>query len=76
LGGDDVIEAMYPTACEDADGDPLDGAHRYQMRLDRLLAKAFWSVTMYETFCDGMAGYLVGYSISRSLIKETIPGLV
>ncbi|MGD8904898.1 MAG: DUF1254 domain-containing protein, partial [Anaerolineae bacterium] len=27
-GGNDVIEAMYPTAREDADGNPLDGAHR------------------------------------------------
>jgi hypothetical protein len=76
-GGNDVIEAMYPTAREDADGNPLDGAHRYQMRFDTLPpAKAFWSVTMYDTSYDGTAGYLVENPINRYLINSTIPGLV
>jgi hypothetical protein len=76
-GGNDVIEAMYPTAREDADGNPLDGAHRYQMRFDTLPpAKAFWSVTMYDTSYDGTAGYLVENPINRYLINSTTPGLV
>ena len=76
-GGNDVIEAIYPTAREDADGKPLDGAHRYQLRFDTLPpAKAFWSVTMYDTSYDGTAGYLVENPIDRYLINSTTAGLV
>lgn len=76
-GGNDVIEATYPTAREDADGEPLDGAHRYQITFDTLPpAKAFWSVTMYDTSYDGTAGYLVENPINRYLINSTTPGLV
>jgi hypothetical protein len=76
-GGNDVIEAIYPTAREDADGKPLDGAHRYQMSFDSMPpARAFWSVTMYDTSYDGMAGYLVENPIKRYLINSTTPGLV
>jgi hypothetical protein len=76
-GGNDVIEAMYPTAREDADGNPLDGAHRYQMQFDALPpAKAFWSVTMYDTSYDGTAGYFVANPINRYLINSTTSDLV
>jgi hypothetical protein len=76
-GGNDVIEATYPTAREDADGEPLDGAHRYQITFDTLRpAKAFWSVTMYDTSYDGTAGYLVENPINRYLINSTTQGLV
>jgi len=76
-GGNDVIEAMYPTAREDSDGEPLDGAHRYQITFTTPPpAKAFWSVTMYDKTYDGTAGYLVENPINRYLINSTIPGLV
>jgi len=76
-GGNDVIEAMYPTASEDAGGDPLDGAHRYQITFTTPPpAKAFWSVTMYDTSYDGTAGYLVENPINRYLINSTTEGLV
>ncbi len=76
-GGNDVIEAMYPTAREDAGGEPLDGAHRYQITFTTPPpAKAFWSVTMYDTSYDGTAGYLVENSINRYLINSTTEGLV
>jgi len=76
-GGNDVIEAIYPTAREDADGEPFDGSHRYQITFDtRPPAKAFWSVTMYDTSYDGTAGYLVENPINRYLINSTTPGLV
>jgi hypothetical protein len=76
-GGNDVIEATYPTARQDADGEPLDGAHRYQITFDMLPpAKAFWSVTMYDTSYDGTAGYLVENPINRYLINSTTEGLV
>jgi hypothetical protein len=76
-GGNDVIEAVYPTAREDADGEPLNGAHRYQLTFTTLPpAKAFWSVTMYDTSYDGTAGYLVENPINRYLINSTTQGLV
>lgn len=76
-GGNDVIEALYPTARADADGNPLDGAHRYQIRFTTPPpARAFWSVTMYDTTYDGAAGYLVENPINRYLVNSTTRGLV
>jgi len=76
-GGNDVIEAIYPTAREDADGEPFDGAYRYQITFSTPPpAKAFWSITMYDTSYDGTAGYLVENPINRYLINSTTPGLV
>jgi hypothetical protein len=76
-GGNDVVEAVYPTAREDADGQPFDGAHRYQMTFETLPpAKAFWSVTMYDKSYDGTAGYLVENPINRYLINSTTEGLI
>ena len=39
-------------------------------------AKAFWSVTMYDTSYDGTAGYLIENPINRYLINSTTQGLV
>jgi hypothetical protein len=76
-GGNDVIEAIYPTAREDASGESLDGAHRYQITFTTLPpAKAFWSVTMYDTSYDDTAGYLVENPINRYLVNSTTEGLV
>jgi hypothetical protein len=76
-GGNDVVEAIYPTAREDAAGEPLEGAHRYRITFTTPPpAKAFWSVTMYDTSYDGTAGYLVKNPINRYLINSTTPGLI
>ncbi|HSG85620.1 MAG TPA: DUF1254 domain-containing protein, partial [Candidatus Limnocylindrales bacterium] len=76
-GGNDVSEALYPLAREDADGEPLRGDRRYRIRMTSLPpAKAFWSVTMYDTSYDGVAGYLVENPIDRYLINPTTQGLV
>jgi hypothetical protein len=76
-GGNDRIEAFYPIAREDSDGKPLDGANRYRLKLATPPpAKAFWSVTMYDTSYDGVAGYLVENPINRYLINSTTRGLV
>jgi hypothetical protein len=76
-GGNDAIEATYPLAREDAAGQPLDGDHRYQIAFATPPpAKAFWSVTMYDTSYDGTAGYLVENPINRYLINSTTEGLV
>jgi hypothetical protein len=76
-GGNDRIEAHYPMARTDIDGNPLDGNGEYQMTLETPPpVHAFWSVTMYDTSYDGTAGYLVENPINRYLINETTQGLV
>lgn len=76
-GGNDAIEAFYPLAREDEAREPLDGAYRYQITFTTPPpAKAFWSVTMYDTSYDGTAGYLVENPINRYLINSTTEGLV
>jgi hypothetical protein len=76
-GGNDLIEATYPTTREDDSGQPLDGTQRYQLKFTALPpAKAFWSITMYDTSYDGTAGYLVENPINRYLINSTTEGLV
>ncbi len=76
-GGNDTIEAFYPTAREDADGEPLDGSSHYRLKLTSPPpCKAFWSVTIYDTSYDGTAGYLVENPIDRYLINSTTEGLV
>lgn len=76
-GGNDRIEASYPMARVDGEGDPLDGTAKYQLRLDTAPpVKAFWSVTMYDTSYDGTAGYLVENAIGRYLINGLTAGLV
>ena len=76
-GGNDLVEATYPTTREDDSGNPLDGAQRYQLTFTTLPpAKAFWSITMYDTSYDGTAGYLVENPINRYLINSTTEGLV
>lgn len=76
-GGNDVEEALYPLCREDGEGRALDGAHRYRLTLvTDPPAKAFWSVTVYDTSYDGTAGYLVDNPIDRYLINSTTEGLV
>jgi hypothetical protein len=76
-GGNDAVEAFYPIARKDGDGNPLDGDHRYRLTFASLPpCKAFWSVTMYDTSYDGTAGYLVENPINRFLINSNTQGLV
>ena len=51
IWGNSEEEAMYPAYYVDADGEKLDGSHRYTLRFapDQLPpVEAFWSLTMYE----------------------------
>ncbi len=76
-GGNDKIEAYYPMARADADGNPFDGADNYQLRLETdPPVRAFWSVTMYDTSYDGTAGYMVENPIDRYLVSSVTEGLV
>jgi hypothetical protein len=76
-GGNDKIEAFYPMTSTDRSGEPLSGDRAYRLRFDTLPpAKAFWSVTMYDTSYDGVAGYLVDNTIGRYVINSTTTGLM
>jgi hypothetical protein len=49
--GNSKEEAMYPMYAVDADGQKLDGSHRYSLRFapgQLPPVRAFWSLTMYE----------------------------
>ncbi len=76
-GGNDKVEAYYPMAREDSEGRPLTGGNRYRLTFSSSPpAKAFWSVTAYDTSYDGTAGYLVENPIGRYVINSTTEGLV
>jgi hypothetical protein len=72
----DAVEATYPFARTDSDGQPLDGGqHSYTLAFapDALPpVNAFWSVTMY----DGKTQLLIENPINRYLINSPmLPGL-
>jgi hypothetical protein len=72
LWGNHGYEANYVMTYEDADGDQLSGANRYEMRLEVTPpVEAFWSLTMYDT----PEFYLVANPIDRYSIGDRTPGL-
>ncbi len=80
LYGNTKIEAFYPVAYLDERGEMLDTSkNRYKIRFEEGQlppAKAFWSVTIYDTSYDGKAGFLVDNPIDRYLINSSTPDLV
>jgi hypothetical protein len=51
IWGNSEAEAIYPSYYVDADGDKLDGSHRYTLRFppgQLPPVNSFWSLTMYE----------------------------
>ena len=69
-----IEEAMYPLAEVDADGEPLNGKHAYELRFAAGAAPqvdAFWSLTMYRR-SDCL---LVANAIGRHSIGDRTPGL-
>jgi hypothetical protein len=72
LWGNHGYEANYAFAWTDADGQPLEGANRYELRLEEPPpVEAFWSLTMY----DVPDFYLVANPIDRYSIGDRTPGL-
>jgi hypothetical protein len=72
LWGNHGYEADYAIVWTDADGQPLDGANRYELRLEQPPpVDAFWSLTMY----DVPDFYLVANPINRYSIGDRTPGL-
>ena len=52
LGANLPDDAIYPHATTDANGDPLTGAHQYEIRFAKgelPPVNAFWSITMYNS---------------------------
>ena len=67
--GNSKAEAMYPMYGVDAEGQKMDGSHRYVIRFapgQLPPVNAFWSVTMYEM----PASLLVANPINRYLINS------
>jgi hypothetical protein len=67
--GNSKTEAMYPMYGIDADGQRMDGTHRYLLRFapgQLPPVNAFWSLTMYEM----PASLLVANPINRYLINS------
>jgi hypothetical protein len=72
LWGNHGYEASYAAVWTDAEGQPLDGSNRYELRLEQLPpVDAFWSLTMY----DVPDFYLVANPINRYSIGDRTPGL-
>ena len=72
LYGNHGYEANYEFVYVDADGEPLDGSNRYELRLEVTPpVDAFWSLTMYD-----IPGFLlVANPIDRYSIGDRTPGL-
>jgi len=69
IWGNSAQEAIYPTYLVDADGQKLDGAHRYTLRFapgQLPPVNSFWSLTMYEL----PASLLVANPINRYLLNS------
>jgi len=67
--GNSKAEAMYPIYTADADGQLLDGAHRYTLRFapgQLPPVNAFWSLTMYKL----PSSLLVANPLNRYLINS------
>ncbi|MFI2782583.1 DUF1254 domain-containing protein [Streptomyces sp. ALB3] len=65
-------EALYAHTSRDARGRPLDGAHRYVLRLAQPPpVRAFWSLTAY----DSPGGHLVENAADRYVVGDRTPGL-
>jgi hypothetical protein len=72
LFGNHGYEANYEIVYIDADGEQLNGARRYELRLDTTPpVDAFWSLTMYNV----PKFLLVANPINRYSIGDRTPGL-
>ncbi|WP_405810008.1 DUF1254 domain-containing protein [Streptomyces sp. NBC_01520] len=66
-------EAVYARTAHDSRGRPLDGAHRYVLRLAQPPpVRALWSVTVY----DALGHHLVPNPADRYAVGDRTPGLV
>jgi hypothetical protein len=74
IGANTPIEAVYPGALADANGNLLDGTKRYRLTFPKGKAPpagAFWSLTMYD-----LDGFLVPNPAKRYAVGPFHPPLV
>jgi hypothetical protein len=74
LGGNAEVEAVYPIAHVDGDGDKLTGQTKYTIHFDKDQippAKAFWSISMY----DAKSQLFIVNDIKRYVIGDRTEGL-
>jgi len=70
----DPVEAVYPMALHDAQGQLLDGRHAYRLHFaagQLPPVSAFWSLTLY----DGKTQLLAANPIQRYALGDRSPGL-
>ncbi len=70
----DAVEAQYPMALHDAQGQALTGQHAYRLHFPAGQlppVNAFWSLTLY----DGKTQLLVANPIQRYALGDRSPGL-
>ena len=70
----DPVEALYPMALRDAQGQLLDGQHAYRLHFPAGQlppVNAFWSLTLY----DGKTQLLAANPIQRYALGDRSPGL-
>jgi hypothetical protein len=71
LGANLPEDAIYPLNIGDADGKPLDGAHKYVLHFPKDEAppvNAFWSITLYDP-----EGFQVGNGLNRFAVSSWMP---
>jgi hypothetical protein len=71
FGANLPADAVYPTAFVDAEGNPLDGSHRYTLHFapgQTPPVNAFWSITMYNP-----ESFFVDNPIGRYAISSWMP---
>ncbi|CAI3800612.1 DUF1254 domain-containing protein [Pseudarthrobacter sp. MM222] len=81
--GNSKAEAMYPIYGTDAEGQPLDGAHRYTLRFapgGLPPVNAFWSLTMYNMpqsllVANPLDRYLINSAMLPRLARDPDGGL-
>ncbi|MNF29241.1 hypothetical protein D3C84_99390 [compost metagenome] len=70
----DAVEALYPMALNDTQGQPLDGNHTYRLHFaagQLPPVDAFWSLTLY----DGTTQLLAANPLKRYALGDRSPGL-
>ncbi len=73
LYGNSKEEACYPMYTADANGEPFNGAHRYEINLTEALpAKAFASITMYNDKQLLVENDLNRYLVNSPMIEDFV----
>jgi hypothetical protein len=83
LWGNSEAEAIYPAYWVDADGEKLDGSHRYALRFDPGQlppVNAFWSLTMYDVpdlllVDNPIDRYLVNSPMQDDFVRDADGGI-